>query len=88
MYRPAACDASSAVVPRPRAFMYAGVRVPPVVWGVALLIGVVMLGRFTEYVRQGRNVHRQSSHSRPGSRVLISWSCHSLPSGSQNAAWL
>ena len=28
----------------------------------------------------------QSSHSRPGSRVVISWSCHSLPSGSLNAA--
>lgn len=32
------------------------------------------------------DVRRQSSHSRPGRRVLISWSCHPLPSGSLNDA--
>ena len=35
-----------------------------------------------------RDVHRQSSHSRPGSRAVISWSSHSLPSGSLNAAYV
>ena len=43
------------------------------------------LGRLLEEACEGKRPH-QSCHSRPGSRVVISWSSHPLPSGSLNEA--
>src|SRR3954471_18304384 len=63
------------------------VPVPPVVrWG-GRLERAVTLGRLMQQIRQGGDVHCQSSHSRPGIRVVTSWSSHALPSGSLNDAY-
>src|ERR1700751_5447911 len=62
------------------------IPVPPAVRGGDRLERAVTHRRFMKQLRQGSDVHRQSSHSRPGSRVLISWSSQALPSGSLNDA--
>jgi hypothetical protein len=87
MYRAAASDASSGVFPCPRVHVGA-VPVPPVVRCVGFLVGVVMPGGFVEKVGEASDVHRQSFHSRPGSRVVISCSSHPLPSGSLNETYV
>ena len=49
-------------------------------------VWVVTLGRLVQQISKRGDVHRQSSHSRPGSLVVTSWSCQALPSGSLNDA--
>jgi len=64
-------------------------RVPviPVMLGVRRLVVVVVLSRLAEEICKGCDIHGYArSHSRPGSRSLISWSCQRFPSGSSNEA--
>src|SRR5215475_12542190 len=65
------------------------IPVPPVMLGVCLLEVVVVLCRFAQEPCQGCNIHvlwSRQVHSRPGRRVLISWSSQPFPSGSSNEA--
>ena len=65
------------------------VPVLPVVLRMRLLVVAVVLRSFVEELGKGRDVHGSCSlyfHSRPGSRVVISWSSHRFPSGSSKEA--
>src|SRR5262249_57006140 len=66
-----------------------GVEARPVVFGSGRLVGSVVLLRFLQQLRKGRNVHRQilssvgfgARNQRPGRRSVISWSTQVFPAG-------